>query len=336
MDIKDTLITLSNAVSLGNINTAVDIIEEELKKYCEVSRNGKTVIGKIDKQSDYTILIDAHSDEVGMTVTDIDNAGFLTAGKCGGIDLRHLSAKPVIIHGKKDVAGVFISTPPHLKDEDSVADDISEIKIDSLLGKEAEKYISIGDFISYSTRAFSIGETEICGKSLDNRAGVTCALCLASRLYDKDLPCNLIFLFSDAEELGLRGAKTAAFDLSPDEALVIDVSFGNGPDISPLHCGNLRSGAMIGVSPCLDRNISDALHIIANDENIIHQSEIMSGSTSTNADVLSLSKSGIRTGLVSIPLRNMHTDTEIVDLSDINSTIDILEKYILSGGIKNV
>ena len=92
---------------------------------------------------------------------------------------------------------------------------------------------------------------------------------------------------------------------------------------------------MIGISPVLCREISNKLTFIAKDNSIKYQTEVMGGRTSTNADVISVSKSGIKTGLISIPLRNMHTPNEVVDIDDIISVCDILEKYIMSGGVKN-
>lgn len=335
MDIKNTLFELSNASSLGSVDTASKIAYKYMSEFCSAEINGKTVIGKLQGESDYTLLIDAHIDEVGMIVTDVDENGFLTVASCGSLDLRHLSAKPVIIHGKKDITGVFVSTPPHLKKQDSVADSISEIKIDTALGSKAREIISVGDFVTYSSKAFSLSGGLVCGKSLDNRAGVVCVIELCRRLSRQALPCSVVFLLSDAEELGLRGVKTAAFGIKADEAVAIDVSFGDGPDISPLHCGKMGCGAMIGVSPVLDRSIKDKLHAVASENGIPYQSEIMGGNTSTNADALSLIKSGIKTGLISVPLRNMHTDTEIVNTSDIESACSILEKYILAGGVKN-
>ena len=92
---------------------------------------------------------------------------------------------------------------------------------------------------------------------------------------------------------------------------------------------------MIGISPTLNRKISDKLLKTAKDLNLTYQTEVMASSTGTNADAVTLTKSGIKTGLVSIPIRNMHTPCEVLDLSDILSTCDILENYIRSGGIKD-
>ena len=92
---------------------------------------------------------------------------------------------------------------------------------------------------------------------------------------------------------------------------------------------------MIGVSPVLCREISDKLFKIAKEKDIPHQAEIMGGKTGTDGDVISTTQNGVKTGLVSIPLRNMHTDVELLDIKDIESICDILEQYILSGGVSN-
>ena len=137
------------------------------------------------------------------------------------------------------------------------------------------------------------------------------------------------------EELGLRGARTSAFSVFPDEAIAVDVSFAAAPDVSKDSAKEMGKGAMIGISPTLDKALTNKLFKIAKENNIPYQTEVMSSATGTNADVISLTKSGIRTGLVSIPIRNMHTPSEVVSLDDIKNTSEILEKYILAGGLLN-
>ena len=332
MNIKETLFELSNAISIGNIHDASDIAAGALSKYAETSQNGISVTGKMSGECDYTLMLEAHIDEVGFVVTHIDNDGFLTVKNCGGIDLRMLPARAVTIHGKEKIKGVFCSTPPHLSNGAAEYDDISDLKLDTLLGEKAKDIISVGDFVTFSSRAASLHGSRVAGKSLDNRAGVVCLLELARRLNGKKLPFNIVFSFTDAEELGNRGAKTAAFDLSPDEAVVLDVSFADGPDIPNCDCGRLSGGAMIGISPILDKKLSQRLISVAKENDISYQTEVMGGRTGTDCDVISISKSGVKTALISIPLRNMHTDVDIVDINDIKSVCDLLENYILKGG----
>ena len=332
MNIKETLFELSNAVSIGNITDASEKAREILSNYAKTRQNGVEVIGEIKGESDYTLMLEAHIDEVGFVVTDVDASGFLTVKNCGGVDLRMLPARTVIIHGKQDVTGVFCATPPHLGGPKEY-DDIAALKIDTLLGEKAKEIISVGNFVTFNAKAVELQNGRITGKSLDNRAGVVCLLELAKRLAGKALPYNVVFAFTDAEELGNRGAKTTTFDVSPDEAIVLDVSFADAPDVSSSDCGKLGGGAMIGMSPVLDKSISKKLVSIAKENNLSYQTEVMGSRTGTNGDVVSVTKSGVKTGLISIPLRNMHTDCEIIDIKDIENVCDLLEKYILGGRV---
>lgn len=336
MNIKETLFSLCRANGIGTVREAADIAYDILSEYMPTRKTDTlTIIGEITGESNYTLMLDAHIDEVGFIVKNIDENGFLTVDKCGGIDLRTLPARRVIIHGKEKVVGVFCSTPPHLSSGEIEYNDIGSLKIDTMLGATAHDIISVGDFVTFCAEPQELLGTRVTAKALDDRAGVTCLLELARRLSGKKLPFNVVFALTDAEELGVRGAKTATYDITPDEAIALDVSFADGPDIAPTECGKLSSGAMIGVSPVLDREISNKLISLAKENNIPYQTEVMAGRTGTNGDVISLNKSGVRTGLVSIPERNMHTEVEVVDIKDIESVCDILEQYILKGGVKN-
>lgn len=332
-NIKDVLFKLSNAVSIGNITCAADIACDILSKYAKTEQYGNNVIGKMSGNGDYTLMLEAHIDEVGFIVTDIDSDGFLTVKNCGGIDLRTLPARQVTIHGKQTVKGVFCSTPPHLAKGTKEYDDIADLKIDTLLGENAKDVISVGDYVTFNAVAESLQNSLVTGKSFDNRAGVTCLLEVAKQLSRQTLPFNVVFAFTDAEELGSRGAKTTAFEVTPDKAIIIDTSFGNAPDVSERECGNLSEGAMIGLSPVLDKNLSQGLITCADDNNLPYQTEVMGSRTGTNADVVSLNKSGVKTGLVSIPIRNMHTDVEVLDIADIENVCDLLTAYVLKGGL---
>ncbi len=331
MNIKDTLFKLSDAVSIGNITEASDIACEILSQYATTNQSGINVVAKLDGKSDYTLMLEAHIDEVGFIVTDIDDKGFLTVKNCGGVDLRMLPSRTVIIHGKEKITGVFCATPPHLGGVKEY-DDIYALKIDTMLGDKAREIISVGDYVTFNTKGADLLAERITGKSLDNRAGVVCLLELAKRLSGKELPCNIVFALTDMEELGNRGAKTATFDITPDEAVVLDVSFADAPDVPSSDCGKLGAGAMIGISPILDKAIYKKLISIAKENDMPYQTEVMSGRTGTNSDVISISKCGVKTALVSIPLRNMHSDVEIVDIKDIENICNLLEMYILKGG----
>ena len=336
-NLKENLFALTSCYGIGNINEVSDKCYELLKDFAEIKRpDPMTVIAFIKGETDYTVMLDAHLDQVGFTVTDIDKNGFLTVSNAGGIDLRMLPSLPVVIHSKeKKPTGVFCSIPPHLSDGEKCFDDIKKLKIDSLLGEKAKDFISVGDFVTFKAETQEILNGKIVSSSLDDRAGVAALIDAAQKFKDKKPPVNIVLSLSNMEELGLRGARTSAFSVFPDEAIAVDVSFAAAPDVSKDSAKEMGKGAMIGISPTLDKALTNKLFKIAKENNIPYQTEVMSSATGTNADVISLTKSGIRTGLVSIPIRNMHTPSEVVSLDDIKNTSEILEKYILAGGLLN-
>ena len=333
MNLKELTESLTNAVSIGHLRSASDIAKQELSRFAEVSDFGTIgVIGKINNSAHKTIMLEAHIDEVGFIVTHIFESGFLKVAAVGGNDGRLLPATPITVHGKSDIPAVFTSTPPHLAKKTDEAKSADEIYLDTGLGNAVCDIVSVGDFATYRSSFKSLSGGKVCSKSLDDRAGVACLIEVAKRIHNKPLDCDVIFCLSEQEELGTRGARTAAFSLDCDEAIAVDVSFGDAPDIPATKCGKLSKGAMVGISPVLDRRISTKLLSLAKENNIPYQTEVMGGATSTDADVISISRTGIPCGLVSIPLRNMHSQCEVADMNDLESVVNLLEAYILSGG----
>ena len=286
------------------------------------------------------LIIDAHLDEIGFVVTSIDDSGFLKVGKVGGPDLRILLGHEVTVFGRKPLFGVFCCRPPHLTSGEDYkkAPGIDELAIDIGYSKEqASSLVSPGDFVTLRREPCRLLNDTLTGKAFDNRAGVAAVL-LALDLLDGRTPgIGLTVIFSISEELGERGAKTAAFGTDPTQAIVVDTSFAYTPDAPREKCGVLGKGPMIGVSPVLSGDITAKLFELAKENDIPCQTEVMGGGTGTNSDVISVSRSGVPTALVSIPLRYMHTANEIISNVDIEYTGRLLCAYIQSaGGVGNV
>ena len=337
IDLKDTLFALSKTDGVGNIREASDLAERLLSQYCKTERTDNlTVIGYLSGKSDYTLMLDAHIDQIAFVVTDVDSKGFLTVKNAGGVDIRSLPSRRVTVHGKEKITAVFSATPPHLSKGEKEYDDIGEIKLDTALGGKATDIVSVGDYVTFANEPCELLGKRISGRSFDNRSAVACLIAVAEMLKDKELPFNVAFVLSDGEELGLRGIRTASFKINPQEAIAVDVSFGDGIGIGDEDCSPLGSGAMIGISPTLDRGVSNKLIRICEEKNIPYTAEVMGGRTGTNADMISVNREGVKTGTVSLPLRNMHSDTEIVDLNDLESVCKLLFEYALSGGVENV
>ncbi len=318
---------LCEADGVSGLDGCLSVAEGYLGRYAKTHRSGGSLIGTLKGKSDKTLLLDAHIDQVGFTVTSL-SGGFLKVAAIGGIDSRMLPGMRVTVHGKSPVGGVFCSTPPHLSGDDRPMK-LDDMYIDTGLADAAE-YVSLGDRVTFRGGFSALCGTKVTARSLDDRAGVAALLRCAELLKDKELPLNVTILLSDMEEIGGSGALTESFSLCPDEAVAVDVSFGNAPDIPAYESGKLGKGAMIGISPILSKSITKGLKAVAIKASLPFQFEVMGSRTATNADKITSVRGGVPTGLVSIPLRNMHTPAEVVDLNDIEATAKLLAEYILS------
>lgn len=278
-----------------------------------------------------TVLLQAHMDEVGFLVTDVDDLGFIHVAAAGSPDERTLAAQEVLVYGTEPYTGVFCSVPPHLIQKDGELPELSERGIDLGMSAEAAKAcVHPGDCVGFAPQFYTLRDTVVSGKALDDRAGMA-AILHTLRVLQKPT-ATVAVAFCVQEEVGRRGAGVAARQLKPDVALVTDVSFAATPDANRRQCGVLGAGAMIGISPLLDRRVSDTLSVLAERHAITHQFEVMGSSTGTDADMISKENAGIPTGLLSIPLRYMHTPVETVDLRDIAQVGALMAAYITEKG----
>lgn len=326
---QDLLFQLCNAPCLGPVENAFDIAENFLTPFAAVTRSPGRLVAEVPGVGT-PILLEAHLDEVGFVVTGIEKTGFLTVAPVGSVDSRILTGTPITVLGQKPVQGVFTGTPPHLS-HGSKAADFNDLKID--VGPEQAALISLGDFAVYNMTAAPLAGGCVTAKALDNRSGVAAVLLAAKAAAAQKGSRAVTVLLTTGEELGLRGAKTGCFALFNRVACAVsvDVSFGNFPGCEPEHTAVLGTGAMIGVSPVLSGQVTGRLKQLARQNSLPFTLEVMGGSTSTNADVLSVTGSGIAAGLVSIPLRNMHTPCEVIDLNDLAAVTDLLTQFCKEG-----
>ena len=333
MDIRSTVVSLSEVSGTsGSESKAAQLALSMLREYCPDAEiiNGN-VIGKFGNHREGlpSLLLDAHIDQIGFTVTFITDEGFIKVGNIGGIDRRLLPAQTVIVHGSRDIKGGICSVPPHLTSGSSEVLEMDNVAIDTGMTKEElEKLVSLGDPVTFVVTCRDlIGSRITCG-ALDDRCGVASILYTLELLRDSDLAYNVTVIFSTQEEVGERGAKIGAFEIDPDIALAVDVSFAYAIGEEESKCGYLGKGPMIGISPSLSREISDELINTAKTADIPFQIEVMSGLTGTNADRFSVNRCGAKACTVSIPLRNMHTPVEVIDLTDVEQTAKLLAAYI--------
>ncbi len=277
------------------------------------------------------ILLDAHIDQIGLIVRGIDDKGFLLVDKIGSTDIRVLTGSEVTVHGREDLFGVVCSVPPHLQSGDNAAElNLKEMAIDiGLCAEDAKNLVSIGDRITFRAFENELINNRISTAALDNRVGVAAILGALEIVKDKLNNIKLSVLFSVQEEVGCRGAGCGAFSLEPDCAIVVDVGFGNDAYTDKALTIRLGNGPSIGVSPILDKKLSDEIMCVASEKNIPVQNDVMGRSTGTNVDSISTVGCGIRTALLSVPLRYMHTYNEVVAVDDIEFTSKLIAEYLL-------
>ena len=326
---------------------------EILKKICEASYGGagdsetKRVITKLiqgicdsirtdalgnlictlNENGEGNTVFSAHMDKIGMTVTGIDKlTGMLKIDRVGGVDIRVLPAARVKVLGEKTLYGCITSTPPHLaRGDKGTALPITELYVDCGLSyEEISEIVSVGDRIEYSSPVVPLSGDRLSGAYMDNSAGCTAVIKAMARLREDGFKGKVTAVFTVGEETGKGGAQTSFTALSPDFALITDVSFGTAPGIPPESSSPLSSGAMICISPILPKSVSDRLMSIASENGIPHTAEVMGSRTMTDSDVAVITGTGVPTGLISIPLLNMHTPVETLDIKDVEAVASVL------------
>lgn len=327
----------STAGVSGSEEPITQLCREKLEKYADTSidKNGNLIAVMGNKNAEKTILLDAHLDRIGFIAVQINENGFVKVDSCGGIDIRTLADTLVVAQNKSGLVGVICCNPPHLSDgNEDKATPMDKVWVDfGLPYEEISKKISVGDVLTFYSSPKQLLNNRICSSALDNRCSIAALIKCAEKLSGKELDYRVVILLSAQEETYGTGAKTGAFTVTPDEAIIVDVSFASQPDVSGQYSEiELSKGPMICISPILSRKMTDKLIKIAEDNSIPFQYEPIASSTGTNADSIAVSKSGIGCALVSIPQRNMHTPNEIIDISDVENTSELIARYIVSGG----
>ncbi|MDR3310980.1 MAG: M20/M25/M40 family metallo-hydrolase [Oscillospiraceae bacterium] len=279
------------------------------------------------------VLLDAHIDEVGFIVTGRDG-DFLRFDKVGGIDQRLLPASTVKILTEPPVYGVIDVLPPHvLKAGDS---DKSQ-KIDELRIDAGGADVDIGTPVVFASESYQPGDKLFVGKAMDDRACFASIILALEKLADVTLDCDVIVAGAVQEEVGTRGAYAAAYAADADFALVCDVGFAEQPDVTkPEVTAKTGGGAIISYCANADRALTKRIIAAANEKNIALQVFAEGGGDSgTDARAVQISRRGVKTAILGVPLRYMHTPSETVDARDVETLAELIAE-VLKGGVFNV
>ena len=282
------------------------------------------------------VMLDAHLDEVGLIVTGYQGR-FLRFGKLGGVDPRMLPALEVSILTKEGPRyGVIDVLPPHVLSE---ADRSKPVPMEKLFidagfesEEEARAAVPQGTPVTYRTPCFTLGEHQLCSKSLDDRSCAAIILNAMDKLREENLNVDVAVHLAVQEEVGGRGALPGTYGIHPRYGIALDVTFGATPDSPSYKTMKMNGGAAIGVGPSCDRGVSDRLIELAEEHRIPYQIEVMGGRSGTDADEMQTTREGVATCTVSLPLKYMHTPVEVIDLRDAEAITELLCVWLQSLG----
>lgn len=339
---KQILEKLSNAPGIsGHEKVVRDLIITEITPYVDnyvIDNMGNLIATKYGNDSYPSIMIAAHMDEIGLVVRYIDDKGFIYFNTIGGwFDQTLLNQRMILYTKEKEYYGVIGSKPPHVMKQ-SEYDKVIKIEdmfldIGATSKSEVEKMgIEIGNQIVPDAKFCTLHENIIAGKALDNRVGCTMLIETMKNLKSN---ATIYAVFTVQEEVGLKGAKTAAFKLNPDFAFATDVTIaGDHPGITQKEANvSMGLGPVITISDASGRGIIVPKIILnkikkgSEEYNIPIQYECGNGGT-TDGTAIHLTRAGIPTGVISIATRYIHTPYSVINLDDLKNAINLL-KHIL-------
>ncbi|MEG0777356.1 MAG: M20/M25/M40 family metallo-hydrolase [Oscillospiraceae bacterium] len=339
MLLKDLIFDLCGlAAPSGFEDNAFKRISELLSPYVDEIKTdamGNLIaVKKCGRENAKRLMLDAHMDEIGFIITDIEK-GFLRFSSIGGVDPRMLPTREVRVLIDPPIFGVIDTMPPHaLSSEDmDKSIDAKKLFIDVGLSEdEAKRRIPLGTPAVFAGGCISLAENIISGKALDDRACVAIIIKAMENLFEKDLGADIYCLISSQEELGMRGATTGIYGIDPDFAIAIDVTHAATPDSKKGETMEMSRGVAIGVGPSMNRSITNALFETARKNKLSFQTEVMGGSSGTNGWVFQVSREGVSTAVLSLPIKYMHSPVETMDLADAEAIVSLLTEFIINIG----
>jgi len=280
------------------------------------------------------VMIVGHTDEIGLQVKYIDDKGFLYFAAVGGVDAHLTPGKRVNIHtAAGPLAGVIGKKPIHLmdnKDRETVVKLESQyIDIGANDKKEAQKLVRVGDAVTFESAFTRLQGDRVASRGFDDKAGcfVVAEVLRLVKASGKKLHVDLYGVSSVQEEIGLRGGTTSCYTINPDVGICVEVDLATGkPDVEKKHNGEvaLGKGPILARGANINPPLFELLSTAAEKEKIAIQHTASPRATGTDANVMQISRNGVATALVKIPLRYMHTSVETVSLGDLEDAAKLI------------
>ena len=295
------------------------------------------VIASIGDESGPRLMYAGHCDQIGMLISHIDESGFLYAKTIGGWDPQQLVGQAMTIWTEGGAVPAVISRKPiHLLTDVErkrvVSLDELWLDIGSPCQEETAKRVCIGDPVTLKLTYRELVGNQVTGPGMDNKTGMWTVLESLRRVATSQtkLQCLLHSVATVQEEIGLRGARTAAGSVNPDVAIAVDVTHATDcPSIEKTKYGDLRigGGPVIFRGPNINRKVSARLIQLCEDNQIEYQLAAIGRATPNDANVLQIHGDGVATGLIGIPNRYMHSATEVISLEDIDRVAGLLALF---------
>ena len=316
----------------------LDYIKPYIDEY--ISDTYGTVVGVINPESEYKVVIEAHADEISWFVNYITDDGYIYVIRNGGSDHQIAPSMRVNIQTKKGIVkGVFGWPAIHVRDPKTEQNpSLKNIFID--VGCSSKKEVEamgvhVGCVVTFEDELMELNKKYFTGRALDNRMGGFMIAEVVKRLSEnkKKLDFGLYVVNSVQEEIGLRGAQMIAERISPDVAIVTDVTHDtNSPMYDKKKSGDIKagSGPALTFGPAVQNNLLDLLIKTADKKKIKYQLMAASRFTGTDTDAFAYSNEGVASALISLPLKYMHTTVETVHKDDVESCINLIYESVLS------
>jgi putative aminopeptidase FrvX len=282
-----------------------------------------------------TLALVGHIDEIGITVTNIEENGLLSFTTVGGIAAETLLAQRIELLGRGGrIPGAIARKrlpPEQIRDRPRLELTDLHIDIGATSREQAEEVVRVGDVAVWNGAPVELPNGRLMSRSLDNRLGAYVALEAARRVAEAGgAQVDVVAVAAVQEEIGLYGARAAAFGLDPQVAIAIDVTPSTDyPGGDPRRAGRIDvgGGAMIARGPTLNKRVVELLVEVADAEGIPHAFEVYTRTTSTDADELHFTRAGVPTGLISVPTRYVHSPNELCALEDVESAVKLVSGF---------
>jgi putative aminopeptidase FrvX len=339
--IPELLDKLLRAPSPSGYEAPASSVWRDAAAFAELStdRIGSSIARVAGEQEAPLVAIVGHIDEIGLAITHVDEKGFAWFTPIGGWDPQILVGQRVTIETRDGaVPGVIGRKPVHLLKEEQkkkpVELDGLHIDIGAADQEDALGMVRIGDPVVVDADPVELAGDRVASRSMDNRLGCYVALEVARRCHERGgHVASVAGVVSVQEEIGINGARTSAYLLEPEVAVVVDVTHATDPPgVEEKESGShpLGSGPVLGRGSTLSPKVFELLAEVAEREGIEHTIEASGRWSGTDADAYQISRAGIPTGLVAIPLRYMHSPVEMVDLRDVEATVELLVALVTS------